>query len=108
LKGLLDLIASRLLAAGPANWNAAPLNSQQMSSPPKWRRSRFQRLEYLRGSIESTHRKGPNSRKDMQTCGIDPIIEKLRKNSLDRVSPQASEFPVINAERESASEYSKA
>jgi hypothetical protein len=45
---------------------------------------------------------------DRQSRDIDPIIGKPGKNSLDRVSSQASEFPVINAERESASEHSKA
>jgi hypothetical protein len=63
---------------------------------------------FLRETAQISVRKGLRSLKDRQTRGIDPIIEKPRKNSLDRVSPQASEFPVINAEPKSASEYSKA
>jgi hypothetical protein len=50
----------------------------------------------------------PEEPKTTVKLGIDPIMGKLRKNSLDRVQAQASEFPVINAERESASEHSKA
>jgi hypothetical protein len=68
----------------------------------------FGGMRIFTGWCKEASAKGPKSLKVRQTCGIDPIIEKPRKNSLDRVSPQASEFPVINAERESASEYSKA
>jgi hypothetical protein len=42
------------------------------------------------------------SRKHCDSRDIDPIIEKTRKNSLDRELAQASEFPVINAEGKSA------
>jgi hypothetical protein len=56
-------------------------------------------MSVFNGGSKSSSAKGPKSLKDRQTCDIDPIIEKPRKNSLDRVSSQASEFPVINAER---------
>jgi hypothetical protein len=76
-------------------------------------RARLKIVEFLgpvsrNGIVQFTLRIHLKSLKDRQTCGIDPIIGKPRKNSLDRVSSQASEFPVINAERESASEYLKA
>jgi hypothetical protein len=48
--------------------------------------------------------------KNRQFCGIDPIVGivgTFGKNSLDRLSPQETEFPVVNLDRKSAFKHSK-